>query len=124
MNIVSFPGARTPSNHPEQPSVGLYLISALRRIGEPATLSELSDVVRQASGGRADWTRAFLGSVLERLSLTGLDELPGNPVFRPVILDSGAAWALTQDFRTILRSQDMPTALRPVLPPALYEDNL
>lgn len=121
MNVISFPRARTPSNHPQQPGVAVYLISALRRIGEPATLSELFDVVRQTSGERADWTRALLGSVLERLSLTGMDELPETPVFRAVILEHGAAWALTRDFRTILRSYDMPPALRPVSPPALED---
>lgn len=112
MNVISFPGARMSQGHAPDPA--FYLISALRQLGEPATLGELSAIIRQLPGWRTDWTDALLGSVLEKLSRTGLDDLPETPVFRLAPLRSGEAWAFTQTFRNLLRSHDMPAALRPV----------
>ena len=97
----------------------MYLVAALRRLGEPATLDELSVLVREVSGQRAAWTNPFLGSVLEKLCETGLDDLPETPVFRAVALENGSAWAFTQPFRTLLRRGDMTTALRPLPSPTL-----
>lgn len=99
----------------------MYLVAALRRLGEPATLDELSVLVRGVSGQRAAWTNAFLGSILERLCETGLDDIPDTPVFRAVTLENGSAWAFTQPFRTLLRRGDMTAALRPLPPPMSAE---
>ncbi len=119
MNVISFPDARR--SQADAPGPALYLVSALRQLGEPATLGELSAIIRQLPGWRTDWTDALLGSVLERLSRTGLDELPHARVFRLVPLESGEAWAFTQTFRNLLSSQDMPAALRPAPLPALRQ---
>lgn len=119
MNVISFEGARLSRGPAPGPAV--YLISALRQLGEPATLGELSAIVGRVRGRRTDWTDAFLGEVLEKLSRTGLDESPDTPVFRLVPLASGGAWAFTQRFRNILSSLDMPASLRPGPLPALQQ---
>lgn len=116
MNIISFQGARLSRGDAPEPAV--YLVSALRQLGEPATLDELAAIVGRVRGRRTDWTLAVLGAVLEKLSRTGFDESPETPVFRLVSLPSGEAWAFTQKFRNVLSSLDMPAALRPSPLPA------
>ncbi len=125
MTVINFPRSRTPAQRkaPDwvEPNAALFLVGALRRLGEPATLNELSVLVRAISGQQVGWTNAFLGSVLERLCETGLDDIPETPVFRVVALENGSAWAFTQPFRTLLRGVDLTAALRPLPPPLSAE---
>jgi hypothetical protein len=81
-------------------------------MGEPAMSAELFAVAREASGQGADWTDAFLESLLEGLSETGFDGMSGIIVFRTVALGSERAWAFTQAFRSTLRIFGMPSTFR------------
>ncbi len=114
MTVLSFPDVKRQRSALGRREASIYLIAVLRLMGEPATLAELSAVVREASGHHDDWTDAFLGSVLETLRETGFDDIPGVAVLRVIDLAGGSAWAFTQTFRAMLRVSGMPTALRSV----------
>jgi hypothetical protein len=121
MTIISFPAPPAARRRQAEADTALYLVAALRRIGEPATLPELSDLLSEVCGPRTDWMDAFLGSTLQTFCETGLPDAPEIPVFRSVPYNGGSAWAFTQRFRSVLRRFDLPLALRP-LPPAASED--
>lgn len=82
MTVITFPGPRPPIRH-LKPDPALYLVAALRRLGEPVTLPELGFVVREVSDDPGDWTDAHLGSILERLRETGSMRCPKRPCFAP-----------------------------------------
>ena len=114
MNIISFPVPQTARRRQVEADMALYLVAALRRLGEPATLPELSTLLSEVCGPRTEWMDAFLGSALETFRETGLPEAPEIPVFRLVPYKGGSAWAFTQRFRTALGRHDVPLALRPL----------
>jgi len=113
-NVIAFPGARgvMARLHDDVPAIA-YVAGALRVLGEPATASEISTLLRSA--GVVDPSQSDLAAVQSTLtdfSLGGTCTVEALSLFRPVRLRGAEAWAFTADFRALLSSRGLPSVLR------------
>jgi hypothetical protein len=112
-NVIPFPlSSRQEGAEDEAEDLAPYLVSAILRLGEPATAAEIWNDLARLGIGPAAWTLGEVCDLLRAYSDQGPERVADQCLFQQVMLGDEEAWAFTPALRQPLRESGLTSPLR------------